>query len=173
MSDNSNRLIRADLITGIVFVLLGLTVFYLSWTMPRLEARGIHPSTIPGLVPMILGALLAFSGLLLAVRSWRQGAGRRVKPEDSLRALLTNDESKRLAVMLMLTLGYALVLVGWLPFWLATALYVFVSIVLFERYLTSEPRPLMRCLILAGIQSALVALVITLVFQEGFLVRLP
>ncbi|MEX1056343.1 MAG: tripartite tricarboxylate transporter TctB family protein, partial [Natronospirillum sp.] len=148
-------------------------VFYLSWTMPRLESRGVHPSTIPGLVPMILGGLLAFSGLLLAVRAWRQGADLRISPVDSLRTLLTNDESQRLAVMVVLTLSYALVLVGWLPFWLATGLYVFVSIVVFERYLTSEPRPLIRCLILAGIQSVLIAAVVTLTFQEGFLVRLP
>jgi putative tricarboxylic transport membrane protein len=171
MEDNSNRLIRADLITGIVFILLGLIVFYLSWNMSRLEIRGIHPSTIPGLVPMILGALLAFSGFLLTLRSWRLGASFRLK--GSLLPLHITEESKRLAVMLVLTLGYALVLVDWLPFWLATALYLFVSIVLFELYLTSEPRPLMRCLILAGIQSVLVTLVVTFSFQELFLVRLP
>src|SRR5690606_27508065 len=40
---------RADLITAIVLVLLGLAVTYASWTMDRLEVRRIHPSTIPGL----------------------------------------------------------------------------------------------------------------------------
>ncbi|HCR96294.1 MAG: tripartite tricarboxylate transporter TctB family protein [Halomonas sp.] len=173
MTNNSSRLSQADLVTGIVFVVLGLTVFYLSWTMPRLESRGIHPSTIPGLVPMILGGLLALSGLLLALRSWRQGAGRHFSPLNSLRAMLANEESRRLLAMLILTLSYALILVGWLPFWMATFVYVFVSIVLFERYLTDKPVPLARCLILAGIQSVVVALVVTLVFQEIFLVRLP
>ena len=173
MTNNSNRLIQADLVTGIVFVVLGLAVFYLSWTMPRLESRGIHPSTIPGLVPMILGSLLALSGLLLALRSWRQGAGSRFSPLNSLRAMLANEESRRLLAMLIITLSYALILVGWLPFWLASSVYIFVSIVLFERYLTAKPVPWRRCLILAGTQSVVVALVVTLVFQEIFLVRLP
>ena len=50
---------RADLITAIVLLALGLAVFYFSWTMDRLEVRRISPATIPGLVPMILGAALA------------------------------------------------------------------------------------------------------------------
>lgn len=173
MEDHSGRLTRADLITGFVLVLLGLTVFYLAWVMPRLESRGIHPSTIPGLVPMVLGGLLAFSGLLLSLRAWRQRVANPVRTRIDLRVLATSEESKRLAVMLILTLSYALVLIGWLPFWFATALYVFSSIVLYERYLTSEPKPLRRCLLSASIQSILVAVVITLIFQEGFLVRLP
>jgi putative tricarboxylic transport membrane protein len=173
MADNSGRLIRADLVTGIVLVLLGLTVLYLSWTMPRLEHRGIHPSTIPGLVPMILGGLLALSGFLLAMRAWRQGATKPGRYDETLRSLIFGEESRRLGVMLVLTLTYAIILVGWLPFWLATALFVFVSIVLFERYMTASPRPLIRCLTLAALQSVLVALVVTLSFQEIFLVRLP
>ncbi len=35
---------RADLITAIVLAVLGLIVVYASWTMPRLEARHIHPA---------------------------------------------------------------------------------------------------------------------------------
>ncbi|MFN4211974.1 MAG: hypothetical protein ACK4G5_15505, partial [Devosia sp.] len=56
---------RADLITAVVLIALGLLVTYLSWTMPRLEARRIHPATIPGLVPIMLGVLLTLCGGLL------------------------------------------------------------------------------------------------------------
>ena len=62
---------RADLITAFVLVGLGLVIFYLSWTMPRLEARHVHPATIPGLVPLFLSVALTLCGALLGLRSWR------------------------------------------------------------------------------------------------------
>lgn len=173
MSDFSQRAIRADLISGLVFIALGVLVFIAAWLMPRLESRGVHLATIPGLVPMALGLMLAFCGVLLSRRAWLQGAYKPLPVGQRLRDLLSDAEAIRLAAMLALTLIYALLLVGRLPFWLATTLYVFTAIVLFERYLTRQPRPLLRCLILAGIQAVVVTLVVTLTFQEIFLVRLP
>ena len=173
MSDISQRSLRADLISGLVFIALGLLVFIAAWTMPRLESRGVHLSTIPGLVPMALGLMLACCGLLLSLRAWRQGALKPLPVGQRLRDLFNDVEAVRLGAMLALTLCYALLLIGRLPFWLATFVYVFAAIVLFERYLTSQPRSLLRCLILAGIQAVVVAAVVTLSFQEIFLVRLP
>ena len=55
---------KADLVAAIIFVVLGLFVFYEAFTMDRLEARRIEPASIPGLVPMILGAGLALTGAI-------------------------------------------------------------------------------------------------------------
>ena len=59
----------ADLLSGLLFVLVGLAVLYGSWTMPRLANRGIHPLTAPGLVPGVLA--LALHGLRRPARRRR------------------------------------------------------------------------------------------------------
>lgn len=173
MSEQSPRLNRADLVTGLVFLGFGLLYFYWSWDMPRLENRRIHPLTIPGLVPMILGATLALCGLLLTIRAVRLGALKPLAPDNDFRQVMVNIESLRLFCMLGLTLAYTLILVGWLPFWLATALFVFSTIVLFEAVLHEQPRPLARSLFWALVQAVIIGFLVTLVFERGFLVRLP
>ena len=65
---------RADLLLGIVWLTLGLAIGAESWRMPRLEEQHINPYTVPGLVPGLLGVVLALFGLILALRGWR-GAG--------------------------------------------------------------------------------------------------
>lgn len=175
MVQANNRMTRADLITGLVFVAIGVATFYLAWTMPRLENRGVHPLAIPGLVPMILGACLTLCGVLLAGRSLRLGALGPLPELESYRNLFMSKESVRLGLMLLLTLVYSLILVGWLPFWLATGLYLFSSIVLFEHFIADpeDRKPLVRSSIWALVQAVIATVVLVLVFQEGFLIRLP
>ena len=161
---------RADLIAALVLVALGLVVVYMSWTMPRLEARRIHPATIPGLVPLCLGVALTLCGSLLALRSWRISAP---GGWHGLARLLVSWQAFRVGAVLTLALVFTLVLVGWLPFWAAAMIFIFSFIVLFETVLADEPIPLLR--------SALWALGIALVagggifyvFERVFLVRLP
>ncbi|WP_176475718.1 tripartite tricarboxylate transporter TctB family protein [Halomonas salipaludis] len=164
---------RADLITGGVFILLGLAVAYAAWEMPRFANRGVHPWVAPGVVPLLLGGLLALCGALLGWRAAKQGALGKLSQHTSWRMLIASVESRRLWAMIALALMYTLVLLGWLPFWLATGLYVWASIVIFETVLSDKPRRLWRSLVLALLQAVLVAAIVTLVFQYGFLVRLP
>ncbi|MCD7059155.1 tripartite tricarboxylate transporter TctB family protein [Pelagibacterium xiamenense] len=162
---------RADFLTGVAFALLGFTIIYLSWIMPRLEIRGIHPSTVPGLVPGLLGALLAISGILLGAKALvriRGKAGWR-----AFMAVFASEQAIRFAVVSGLCLAYALILVGRVPFWLATTLFVFALIVAFEVWLNDAPKPLLRSAVFAAVQAAIVAGLVTAVFQYGFLVRLP
>jgi hypothetical protein len=42
--------------------------------MDRLEAQHINPYTVPGLLPALLGIAMIVLGALLGVRSWRRGA---------------------------------------------------------------------------------------------------
>jgi hypothetical protein len=66
----------ADLVAALAFVALGVATFYGAWTMPRLENRGIHPLTAPGLLPGVLAAALILCGVLLAAKAWRGPAVR-------------------------------------------------------------------------------------------------
>jgi hypothetical protein len=46
----------ADRLTSLVLFSLGVAMLIGGYTMDRLEIRHIHPASIPGLVPMILGS---------------------------------------------------------------------------------------------------------------------
>ena len=175
---NQRSLIRADFITAVVLVTLGLATLYGAWTMDRLEIRRIHPASVPGLVPGGLGLAIAICGALLLIRSVRLGGHRPLSGDGSFVQWLRSIEARRLALATVLCLVYPLLLVGWLPFWLATGLFVFAFIVVFE-WLPQDgeaaPSPARRRAILfwAAVQAALVAAIVSIVFQELFLVRLP
>lgn len=162
--------IRADLITAIVLIGLGLVVAYFSWTMDRLEVRRIHPSTIPGLVPFILGVALTLCGGLLAIRSARldaRGGGA------ALLRVVASWGAVRVTAVLVLALVYTLGLIGRMPFWLASAIFVFSFITLFETVLADRPAKLVHTLIWALVVALAAGLGIHYVFGEIFLVRLP
>lgn len=162
--------IRADLITAVVLIAIGLAITYLSWTMDRLTVRRIHPATIPGLVPFVLGIALTLCGSMLAVRSWKldSKAG-----GVALFNLLVSWQTVRVVAVLVLALVYTLGLIGRLPFWLASSLFIFTFIVLFETVLADRPSALVRTLIWATIVALVAGFGINYVFGQIFLVRLP
>jgi putative tricarboxylic transport membrane protein len=161
----------ADLVSGVVLALVGLGALYGAWTMPRLEERGVHPLTVPGLVPGLLALALVACGAMLALGAWRGGDLRAGLA--ALVALAASRPAGRVAAALALVLVYTLVLVGWLPFWLATALFVFAFIAVFELLLTEERPPPARTLAWAAAIALAAGLAAVLVFERGFLVRLP
>jgi putative tricarboxylic transport membrane protein len=157
---------RADLIMGMVFALLGLAVAWASLDMPRFAERNVNPYTAPGLVPGVLGAIIMVLGTVLLVRAAMAGGWR-------LAGRLGDGGpgAQRLLLALVLCLGYAAGLVGKIPFWLATFLFVSLFVVLFEWPQGKDRR--WRRLAIAVVYGALVSAAVTLVFQYLFLVRLP
>ena len=146
---------------------VGLAFAVASWRMPRLEERGIDPLTVPGIVPGVLGLVLLLLGLVLAFRA--PDAGR---PRLGLASITGNrEEAIHLALALALNLAFALILVGRLPFWLATLIYLAVFMAVFWL----EPRragwPMRAAMILAV--SAGASMGIVYLFETLFLVRLP
>lgn len=166
-------LARADLITGIVLVVFGLAAFAESYGMPRLEERSINPWTAPGVVPGMLGIIIAVLGGILALRSVFSGAFGPQLPLDDM----TPDERRaarwRLTVCAVLCFVYAVVLVGHTPFWLATALFVFTFVAVFEWDRADLAPVRFRKLAIAAAIAFLAAAVIPFMFETLFLVRLP
>ena len=159
---------RYELPSGIGWIAVGAAIVYGAWTMDRLENLGINPYTAPGLVPGVLGAVIALCGALMALRALRaprpRAAGGGAQPP-----IFT----ARVALSLMLCLGFALGLVGrGPPFWAAAALFL-LHIFLFEFVERRDHGTLGRGLLVALAVSAGTSFVITMVFQELFLVRLP
>jgi hypothetical protein len=160
---------RHDLWTGAVLTLLGLVTAAESWRMPRLEERGIDPWTAPGIVPGVLGAMLALLGIVMVRRALgeiRQDPGR-----PPVRIFGWAEGRRRFLVALALNLVYALLLVGRMPYWAATALYVFTFMAAFGLE-PSRPGAAKRALLFAAITAAATAGIVTL-FETLFLVRLP
>jgi hypothetical protein len=165
---------KLDFISALVLIALAVAVTVESLRMPRLENLDINPYTVPGLVPGILGVVLGILGGVLLVRSILRG-GWRISSRHSPGPTTPGREKglQRLILALALTFGYAAGLIGRIPFWLATFVFVLAFIVLFEYLLPADATRRTRALITAVIQAALVAAVVTFVFQEIFLVRLP
>ena len=90
-----------------------------------------------------------------------------------LAAAVTSGAAGRVGMVLVLTLTYTLGLVGLVPFWLATGLFVFAFILVFELWLAEPRRRLAQSLPWALGLAVVTAAAVTLVFERAFLVRLP
>ena len=164
---------RADFVAALAWIALGITIVAGALAMDRLERFGATLYTAPGLVPGILGALIAFLGGVLLLRSVRRGAmatfSERWLPTPEGRSTLA-----RTALATALSLVYTLVLVGHgLPFWLVTVLFVFVFMLLFylpERRARGET---LRGVVLSAVVAIATSAVVTLMFERVFLVRMP
>lgn len=163
---------RRDFYTALVLTAFGAFVLVESIRMPRLEELGVNPYTVPGLVPGVLGVVLMIFGAILLVRSLRQqapdGAPATASPGDGDSVVVT-----RLLLAIAVTVGYGAVLVGWLPFTLATFLFVTGFITLFETRAPDRRRSFVRIASVAAVEGVLVAYAVTFVFERIFLVRLP
>ena len=113
---------RADFVTALGLIALAVGALVESLNMPRFENLSVNPYTVPGIVPALLSAGLLVLSTILLVRSivrggWRLRGG-------GVRAWLVSSAAHRLYLSFGLTLGYAAGLVGRLPFWLATGLFL-------------------------------------------------
>ncbi len=162
----------SDLRAAIGWGVFGVAVLAGSITMDRLERQDINPYTVPGLLPGLLGIVLILLGVLLALRSWQRGGS----TLGGARLHIDAAVVRRLALVIALLLVYSVVLVGHgTPFWLASALYVSISIVTLQK---PQRSALGRTLTWRDVAFALAVGLgsgwgITFVFQDLFLVRLP
>jgi hypothetical protein len=162
----------SELRGGLGWLVFGAAVLVASLRMDRLESQGINPYTVPGLLPALLGIALMLLGALLALRSWRRGGrlagGAELRPSPAV--------VRRLAVVIALVVAYSFLGVGHgVPFWLASAAYVALSILLLQRpqRIAAGRRLSARDVAFALAVGLGSGWAVTFVFQELFLVRLP
>ncbi len=160
---------RADRIAALVFLALGIAMLVGGFRMDRLEIRQIHPASIPGLVPMILGGALALCAALLYAGA-RTRNDERAAPEDGV-ARFSNWRD--LLFTAVYSTVYALLLVGNMPFALATAIYILVFVAHFTWAPSAPWSRRIRQLVLAAAYAAVCAVSVAALFRYGFLVRLP
>ena len=157
---------RSDLWGGAGWAGLGLLIVVASLRMERFETMGAVLYTMPGFVPGMIGGLVALLGLIMMLRGWvRRAQEKSTADTGAIEPLLT----RRVVPTLLLTLVYAGLLIGRIPFWLATALFVTAFVALF----TPAEATTRRRVLVAVATGVLTAITITVVFQQVFLVRLP
>jgi len=165
--DEGGKTTRSDIRGGVGWVAFGLVILVEALRMDRFTSMGATVYTMPGFVPGMIGVVIMALGLILALRSWR-----RLKTLSSpaeFGDLAQPVINGRIGFTILLTLVYAGGLIGRIPFWLATAVFVGAFTWLFAPPEQSVQRRLTHC-VLAGV---LTSAVVSVVFQEIFLVRLP
>jgi len=166
-------MVRADFLTGIGLTLISLYVLIESWRMPRLEHLQVHPLSVPGLVPAFLAVVLFVCGLILIIRSAKKGGHRLGLTRETLQKTLAEPGNQRLLLTAILAVCYAGLLIGTLPYWLATGLFVFVFIVVFEWKEGMPGAQWWRSVAVAAILAITTSGAVTWVFDRLFLVTLP
>jgi putative tricarboxylic transport membrane protein len=163
---------RRDLQGGIVWSALGSLIVVLSWQMDRMTQQGATLHTAPGLWPGLVGALLAALGGVLALRSWLRG--RRIGWDVAAADDTDYAPLPAFALAAGLFFVYALLLVGrGLPFWLGTALFVGAFVYLFQLAQRRVAGTQWRGVLVALACGTLTSLIVTLLFEQVFYVRLP
>lgn len=164
---------RTDLITAAILLAFSLTIIGLAIRMPSFVSTGTSRFTDPDVVPTFHGIVLGLLSLILAIRSLYRGALKPGggKPEGF--EGLPGISLKRLAIAAGLGLVFAVVMVGTLPFWLATAIFVAAFIAIFE-WDSAAPRHVRLWRVAySALIGICVGAAVFLLFQEIFLVRLP
>jgi hypothetical protein len=159
---------RTDLGIAAAVLVFSAAILTLAWGMPRFADQGGQIYTAPGLVPSFYGVVLATLSLWLAGRSLRRlRAAPEAHQEDA------GNSNVRLAIAAALGLIFVVGLIGRMPFWLATTIFVTLFIAIFEWRPGLPPLLRARRLATALVQGLLTGFLVTLVFQRLFLVRLP
>ncbi|MBM4277346.1 MAG: hypothetical protein FJ130_05595 [Deltaproteobacteria bacterium] len=164
---------KADFLTGLALIGLSLYVLIESWRMPRLEHLKIHPLSVPGLVPAFLASVILIFGTALVIRSILRGGHRLGFTLEGFRQILNKPGNRRLLLTAILSIGYAVLLIGTLPYWLATGIFILLFIILFEWKQGMDSATWRRYLISGILIAILASTTITLVFERLFLVALP
>jgi putative tricarboxylic transport membrane protein len=166
-------MVKKDFITSIVLIAFSISVVVSSYTMPRLERRGIDPFSAPGVVPGMIGAILLCLSLILFVRSLRKGGYRLFSGDEALARQSHPGAVRRVLLTLAISLIYAVGCLGRFDYSIITILYIFSFICLFEYRPGQRLLKQKKMFGLALLQAVLASLLVTVVFRHLFLVDLP
>jgi hypothetical protein len=162
---------RSDFVAALCWIVFGAAVSVGAWNMDRLENQDVPPYAVPGLLPFFLGLAIVFFAVLMLARALRQGA---LADNAARSAGMSPAERMRFLIVLALCVTFAVGLVGHgLPFWLAAAAFVSITIFVLQYPQRRAEGQLLRGVILAIAIGLGAGFGVTLVFQDIFLVRLP
>lgn len=164
---------KADFVTSIILIAFGIAVLISSIQMPRFQEQHVNRFSVPGIVPGFLGAIIAFLGVVLLVRSIIRKGYRLSITGAVLKKFFSAEMTKRLAVTILVSVAYGWGLFGRIPYEIATALYLFSFMFIFEYKWKEGSRAQWKKVLVAAIIAILVAAIVGSTFRYLFLVNLP
>ena len=164
---------KADFVVSIVLMTFGVFVLVASLQMPDFTDRGASPYSAPGVVSGLVGfAILALS-LALFIRSLARKGFRLGLTPGRFVAFAKEETIYRILITIGVSVVYGLVLLGRMPFVIATGVYVFAFVMLFEYDLRKAFASQWVRVLLGFVLALLVAGSVYGVFTYLFLVDLP
>lgn len=194
---------RSDLGASIVLILFGAAVAFESWRMPRFESIGGSIYSAPGLVPGLLGLIIALLGGIMLIRyltSRKPATAPATVSEAVATPGIADDQaaftsaptsgdvagqaqdpdagferpsSTRMLVTLVFAVVFGGILVGTVPFWLAVFIFVSASIIFYEFKSMIDARSTAVRVAIALAIAGATAFAVPFVFERIFLVTLP
>jgi hypothetical protein len=164
---------KADFVTALVLITFSITVIVLSIGMPRMEEVGADPYSAPGIVPGFLGVIILFLSIILLVRSILNKGHQPEITWDKIIAFFRDEAILRVVLTIILSVIYGAILLGSIPYVLATFLYGLLFVLIFEYHFDKPFHGQEKTVVFSFVQAVLVAGVVAAVFRYVFLVKLP
>jgi putative tricarboxylic transport membrane protein len=164
---------KADFLMSIALILFGIFVIIVSSQMPDFREQNFNKYSNPGLVPSVLGVIFIILGLVMLIRSIIRKGYRIEIGGEHISAWIKEKSTRRFLTTLGLSVTYALVLLGRMHFFIATALYMFTFILMFEYDKQKVLLQQKKTIFIALFMSLTTAGVVFGVFRYLFLVNLP
>jgi hypothetical protein len=164
---------RADFITSIGLIAFGVAVLVISIQMPRFGEQGVNRFSVPGIVPGFLGSIVAVLGLVLFIRSIIRKGYKLGLDGAAVSRFFKAEMTKRFAVTILVSVAYGWGLIGRINYEIATAIYIFVFIVIFDVKWRQGIKTQWKKILIAFIIAVLVGGVVGTTFRRLFLVNLP
>jgi hypothetical protein len=157
----------------VVFFVVGVAILGGAAAMPTFYERLQQIYTAPGLVPGFYGAIILLLSVWLCVRSVRRGALTEAGTVAAHGGPQEGNSNFRLFLAALVCLIYCVVLIGRMPFWLSTSIFVAGFIMVFEGVRGQSSGQLLRKSAEAVAIGLGTGVGVTLLFEKLFLVRLP
>ena len=164
---------KADFLASIFFTIFGALVLILSIRMPRFENLGANPYSVPGIVPGFLGAVIFILGGALFARSILRKGHKLSLSRKKVKHFFKEESSRNILITILLNIFYAFFMFGRISFELATGIYVFAFVVIFDYKFREDFVSQWRTVLFAGITGILVSGAISVIFKNIFFVGLP
>lgn len=164
---------KADFLMSLVLIIFGVFVIIISSQMPDFTEQKFNRFSDPGLVPSVLGVVFIILGLVMLIRSIIRKGYRIEIGAAQISGWIKEKSTRRFLTTLSLSVVYALVLLGRVHFFIATALYMFVFILMFEYRPEKKLLQQKKTVLIALFMSLTTAGVVFGVFRYLFLVNLP
>ena len=153
---------RQDFYMGVILCALSLFIIVESWRMPR-QLLGWPAYAGPGLVTGLLGVGLLGMSLALVIRAVLRPGARIVVSGADVRTYLAAPGTRRLGLVVLLSMAYLFSLGHGIPYSVTTGAYLVVTMLVFRA------AKWWAILLISGLATAGIAFV----FNRIFLVPLP